>query len=279
MDVMQQIEPTCELGFLTVEMAKDLLENHNGTNRPPSEPRAKRIAQDISSGNWKLNGASIVIADDGEMLDGQTRCAAVILANIGVPTLFLRGVGRAVIDTIDDCRSRKFGDNLHISGIKNGNQVGAVIRQLIACRDQVVSIRSGASNQTMMKIFSDNEGVQDSANYAVRVFPKVSATLGAIHYAASILGEVEKAEQFIAVFSTGLPHYPQGKSDPAHKVRERLLRTNNTPSRLAPHVQHKLVLSAWASFRDGKEVNGVKPIDNYRIPGFKPQHFIVPSAA
>ena len=79
---------------LTPKLAKELL-LCNFDNRPISIKRVESFAADIRDGRWEFNGETIIVADTGEMNDGQHRCHAVIMADKSIPTLLVKGVSRA----------------------------------------------------------------------------------------------------------------------------------------------------------------------------------------
>jgi len=56
----------------------------NQHNRPLSDGHVHRIADQIKAGKWKFNDGTIKVAENGDILDGQHRCWAVIFAKIAV---------------------------------------------------------------------------------------------------------------------------------------------------------------------------------------------------
>lgn len=55
---------------ITPDMAKDMLKN-NTENRTLKSRRVQMYANDMLNGNWKMNGDTIVIGDDGVLKNGQ----------------------------------------------------------------------------------------------------------------------------------------------------------------------------------------------------------------
>ena len=53
---------------------------NNDRNRPFDESHARKLAQDILNGHWKLNGESIIVGKTGLILSGQHRLAALVYA-------------------------------------------------------------------------------------------------------------------------------------------------------------------------------------------------------
>ena len=66
---------------ITPEMAVELLK-HNHGNRKINRANVRRIADDMLTGAYKLNGETLKLYEDGSLADGQHRLNACILANV-----------------------------------------------------------------------------------------------------------------------------------------------------------------------------------------------------
>ena len=114
---------------LTPAIAKKLLE-HNPSNRPLSQPRAKRIAESISRGEWLANGETIIVDVNGALIDGQHRCLAVVIAGIPIQTLFVEGVCPDAFATIDSGHARTDANRFSISGEANTSDLSSALAKL-----------------------------------------------------------------------------------------------------------------------------------------------------
>lgn len=102
--------------ILTPDRAAELIE-HNKHNRPLSQPHVNRISRQIIEDKWKFNGDTIKISEEGDILDGQHRCWAVVEAKKGVETAIITGIKREAFSTIDTLRKpRNGGDVVALSG-------------------------------------------------------------------------------------------------------------------------------------------------------------------
>jgi len=117
----QQINAKVEL--ITPEMAKAMLEQNHEHQRPVKRKRVENYIADMKNNTWVLNGETIVVADDGSILDGQHRLMAVAEAGIPISMLVVRGVEKEVdgIDTFSTINSenRSHKDVLYIAGFKD----------------------------------------------------------------------------------------------------------------------------------------------------------------
>lgn len=99
--------------------------------------QAEVYAKDMKSGAWALTHQGIAFDINGNLIDGQQRIYAIMLAGVPITMNVTTGIpvrhGRQLtIDAIDGGRSRGHADKLHIHGIKNANRVAASIKA-IAC--------------------------------------------------------------------------------------------------------------------------------------------------
>lgn len=70
-----------EIILVTPKQADTWLKNQ-GKNRKPSPTHVRYLANEIKSGRWRLTHQGIAFGDDGRLLDGQHRLAAIIESGI-----------------------------------------------------------------------------------------------------------------------------------------------------------------------------------------------------
>lgn len=102
---------------ITPEMAVELLK-HNHGNRKINRANVRRIADDMLTGAYKLNGETLKLYEDGSLADGQHRLNACILANVPFQTYIIKGIKRDVLPTIDAGKTRNMVDSLNMIGCK-----------------------------------------------------------------------------------------------------------------------------------------------------------------
>lgn len=113
--------PNVALVTITPEMAEEMLKKNIG-NRKINQANVNRIAADMATGNYKLNGETIKISPNGEILDGQHRLLAAVKSGMTFKTYVVYNVERESIGTIDMGKGRSVADSLNVMGcnIKQG---------------------------------------------------------------------------------------------------------------------------------------------------------------
>lgn len=125
---MANITSTIEV--ITPEKAAEYL-NHNVHNRKLNKGQVAYYARMMSEGKWALNGQAIVFDTEGNLLDGQHRLQAVIMAQVPIQSFVVRNIVGGAFTTIDQGKARTASDVFSIEGIPNFTLVPAAIRRLI----------------------------------------------------------------------------------------------------------------------------------------------------
>lgn len=112
---------------VTPEQAQKWLETMP-PNRTVRERRVRSLVRAIQQDDWKLNGETIVLDQDGNLLDGQHRLLAVVRSKRALEMVVVTGVQRAAFATMDTGASRMFGDVLKIEGYRKSNVLAAAVR-------------------------------------------------------------------------------------------------------------------------------------------------------
>lgn len=114
---------------VTVQRAHEWL-GYNTHNRKLRHRVVLSYAADIKAGNWRWNGESLKFAEDGTLLDGQHRLAAIIEAGVSVPMLIVRGLPAQTQETVDGGAKRKFSDILQLRGEPNYASLASAVRRV-----------------------------------------------------------------------------------------------------------------------------------------------------
>ena len=122
--------------LVTPELASAYLAA-NKRNRPLRKARVERYARDMTEGRWQMNGETIIISDEDNLLNGQHRLEAVVKAGVPVWMMVTTGVPESAFSTMDAGLTRTAGDVLGMKGVLNFNQVAAVARICLNYKDGV----------------------------------------------------------------------------------------------------------------------------------------------
>jgi hypothetical protein len=127
-------EPFAEVITLSPALAHIILAN-NPDNRNIRPVKVRHFASDMRAGRWPLNGETIIIADSGELNDGQHRLAGLIDANVTVPATLFFGAKRETRTTVDQGSARGAGAYLRMEGVPYAETAAGVARMILAYED------------------------------------------------------------------------------------------------------------------------------------------------
>ena len=132
---------------LTPELAREWLETMPEYQRSASAVVVAEYAKDMADGRWvEGTGDAIRFNKQGQMIDGQHRCLAVIESGISINVTIIEGLDDEVYLVLDKGRKRTAADAI---GGKNANVRAAIAKALIALNNgtPVASILSGNTSK------------------------------------------------------------------------------------------------------------------------------------
>lgn len=264
-------EPTTTVGTVTPELAAKWLARNNPSNRKISPTMVSSYARDMKRGKWRFSNDAICFDPSGNLLNGQHRLSACVLAGVSFRSLIIRNLPADAQEIMDQGKPRRLAEILGLRGNSNNNRLAGALRALIHVAHAGESYRAYRPSTTeLIELLERHPRIVDSVALVEHPKGVAPSLLGAIHYiGANILKEREKADAFVKVFTTGVPAYPQ---DPAHTLRESTLRHRDRRTRREPHLQFYATLRAWNAFRKGEtRAKWASPRDVEVIEGLDPK--------
>ena len=109
-----------------------LLLSTNPGNRHLTTNALARIVRDLQGERWQYNGESIVVAETGELNDGQHRLQAVYNTGKPIRSVIAFGVPRSSRETLDTGKARDLADWVSLHGVANATTVAAACRVIMS---------------------------------------------------------------------------------------------------------------------------------------------------
>lgn len=225
----------------------------NPNNRNVRKPVVDSYARDMVSGNWMLNGETIKFDTADRLIDGQHRLSAVVVADVTVPMVVMRGVDADVMDTVDVGAKRTYADALKLQGEENTTTLAAVVRRAVmwqkGARTNTGAVRPTA--REMNSFIKTNPQIRTSAEIAARYATRTllpASVIGLSHWLFSPL-EPDDAEWFLARVADGdgLP-----SNSPIAVLRKRVVNMRVGGGRVNETEALALVIYAWNAHRAGE---------------------------
>lgn len=252
--------------FVTRELAADYLE-FNKKNRPLSKSHVASLAEALRNDEWKMTAEPIKFDEHGNLIDGQHRLHAILVAGVGAWLPIARNVPADSFDAMDRGKIRNAADVLAIQDIKYSTTVAGGLRLYsnLKHRSAADNINIGrmVSSQQIKAIMEENPVVHEWAKIAhsgIQRIMKPSLVVG--------LGMrfSDKSPELARLFFQRLRD-GEGllKGDPILTLRDRLLINRASISKLPTKTVILLTVKAWNAFRNNKKLSMFRVSDDEKI--------------
>ncbi|MGY3200450.1 hypothetical protein [Streptomyces sp. TE5632] len=254
------------------ELAAEWL-THNTSNRPLSKAAVQQLAGRIQRGEWQLTHQGIAFDEDGVLIDGQHRLAAIAKAGITVPLTVTHGVPRTAFTVMDTGRKRTGRDTLTLAGEANATHLAAALRGLHLYLNAPNSSWSGGSsvtsNDQLLTMLDKHPGIRDALhpgialNRACRI-TVTAATIG-WYITSEARPDIDQTDWREGVV-TGARLEP---GDPRLTLRNTMLSlaAGRTHRRRDDSREHLLYyLKSWNAWHEGRSMKLLRRSPNETMP-------------
>lgn len=233
--------------LVTPEMAAEFLQNNRSNRKNVRWAQVLKYAAMMKSGTWGDGDSALCFSPEGEMLNGQHRCFAIIEAGVSVMMLVQRNVPVSAILNMDAGVPRNFADALHFQGETSTNQLAAAIRLASMVSDGTLrpAHRTLAPQPVLLQFLEDNPELRESVRMAQSVHKQVDCSgmvLSVAHWMIARKNGSELADAFLRAMSLRIGE-PEGSVILAMDSRLRVLSKHK--SQIETRELLTFVLRGW----------------------------------
>lgn len=246
--------------LITPSLANQYLES-NVKNRIINKNLVERYAKEMAEGRWYEDTYELIkFSESGRLLDGQHRLLALIKSKTSFYFHVVHGVKDAVFSVLDTGSKRTSGDTFHISEIKNGNQVSAIIQMYYRVGSSGLTGNDRyLSNQHLISKYNERPQFwQDVTNKSLvwyKAFGNVvTPSLVGGFYALFFDLDEEKSYSFMNQFMTGM----NIENETISKLRQILIKDKTSPKKIGLTYKMAYIIKTWNAFREGVEIKQLK---------------------
>lgn len=189
-------------------LAKEWLES-NTFNRKMSTATVSKYAGDMSAGVWRLNHQGIAFDDQGVLVDGQHRLAAIVKSGCKIRMMVTWGADRV---GIDELRVRSVADVIKFGGISDwiGKPQVEVAKQMLALCCESRAQKAFSTND----LVSFAEKNKDAIQFACKLFASHEkgiscAAARAVVATAYYYFSHDDIAEFVSTLYSGIPTSPE----------------------------------------------------------------------
>ena len=264
---------------ITPQKARMYLDSSLG-NRPISRQFVTRYAADMRAGKWMVNGVPIIFDEDGHLIDGHHRLEAVLVANVPVTFDVRRGVQHAAYTTIDNGRSRNFGQILASRGVRYYKIVAGIVisNEILLRHGRLLSaniLSNGEvrlSNDDKVKLYEkDPEGFEIAAETISKLHSRCriikASWAGGIYYYLRHYGGYTHEEVY--TFFDALYSLDSSTIGPCDILRKIITKASLSGKTISAEYLWAYLCKAWNCYVAGESPKLLKYGTNEEIPTLK----------
>lgn len=251
---------SARLVTVTPKMAHEYL-SKNRKNRNLRPSKVDRLARDITAGNFLVTGEAIKFDADGNLIDGQHRCASILKADKPVQILVVTGLDPAVQQVLDTGAARTQADALALEGKRNTAVLAAASK--LAINWEAGVIRTSASTLTISPTHSEiisfantDPHIQWASDRAQHFYGMgLSAKPSVVAFCIWLMGKVD-APDTNRFFGSLAEMATDGAGDPRHALLRRLHAMRD--ERTTQVEQAFAFVKAWNAWRKGERLSKIQ---------------------
>ncbi len=265
--------PTIEK--ITPEMAERLLAA-NRRNRNLRKAWVEKLADMMSNREWAFTGETIKLTEDGTLLDGQHRLAAVVASGVAIQAVVVRGLPIEAQDTVDVGRGRRLADVLAIEGYTDANALAATInfyhRYRTREREPNPPPRldnwrgSAPTPQQALALIDEVPQLRESVRRARRLTKEIGGPLGVFAALHSVFQEIDPSAtaRFFDELEIGAELQ---RGDPVLHLRNQIMRPRRDRHYAhTPYYAAAITIKAFNYRRADKKIDLLSFRANERFP-------------
>lgn len=244
---------------ITPERAGELIANNAHTNRPLDRSHVRRLADIIERGEWLLTHQGIAVTGNtagnaGDVIDGQHRLAAIVLADLPVEVTVTYGADPTTFTALDANKVRGGADTLALAGLTNPAKQASAAKVLYAyslARPHLENFR--VSNKQALDLaleYGGNGALLDAVNLGRRLHVMAPSVAAAACYLMQ-QADPDVFDTYHEGLSTGAELRPD---DPRLKLRETLTTAQRIKRVRPPMWQLALAAKTWNAVLEDRTI-------------------------
>lgn len=249
--------PTIAVEEITPSLAEEYLALNLENNRVINEPRVRAYARDMTEGRWRLTGDTIKFNTQGQLIDGQHRLRAIVLANMTLHIAVARGVEDDAVFNLDINGVRTAAQALHIAeaDAKNLNDLVAAAQIVYAYFEGGLEVAGSTIGHVRMTSPESQDYVRENLERLVhghdlsrRVYKNVRLPMSILTAGHVILSGVDRiaADEFYVRLADGSS---QGVGDPLYTLPKRVADDRMNGRQILQSTGLYYLIRCWNAWR------------------------------
>lgn len=259
---------TTKLEFITPKKAQQIIDQTDFKNRKKKDFWIKQLSEEINNGKWLLTHQGISISDRGNLIDGQNRLHAIILAGYGVWMNVSRGFPEESFYQIDKGIKRGLADNYHVADIPGSEKQSRGVRCFFKIRDGVTEYPTHDREKELKRtdkdyidFYFENESlcksimIQGNILYYKNKMLSLTETYGFMMY---LIKEKKYSKEEVFSFMNQLYLIDIPENQSLTVLFQRLVEDKNSPDKLKNKIKWAFIIKTFNSWVIGEEMKRLR---------------------
>ena len=261
-DAITSPDPTTTWETITPAKAQEWLKHQHNDQRKLREGWVVTMAMDMESGNWRESHQGIAFDWNGNLLDGQHRLNAIILANVPVKMMVTRDLDPNTFQVTDAGHSRSLADRASEPWVSK-NTISTARRMMAGLLARLSP--NPSDSQVMEYILQHKDAIQFSEGlFGTGKLGISTAPVRAVVARAYYTQNAHTLEQFASILYTGI--VDDASQGAAVKLRDWLTSTASGVGRTKAAEQYARIERALLAFIEGRSLTKLYATDQELFP-------------
>ena len=272
---------TSMVEHITPVIAQKYLETSPENRMTVSSRRVvKTYAEAMRNGEWVLNGETIVFDEDGKLMQGHHRMAAVVESGCSIDFLVVRNVPRDRAWTTYNCGLKtNLGQMLAMKNIKNASLVAAIVNvnANLVKFGRVYANNGGSTNASARSLTSDYSRYEDymqdydeiaTMTHGICGREKVltNSWVGGIMFYLTHTGNYDM--NVVRPFFETLCKIDNNNISQAVVLRNNIVSHRISQKEMKPDYLFAIIVKAWNAYAEGREISRMRWNSKEEYPKF-----------
>ncbi|MGW0681793.1 hypothetical protein ACWD2L_00325 [Streptomyces sp. NPDC002754] len=262
---------------ITPAMAAKWLAEANSHNRGTRPDRVEAYARDILAKTWLENGDALRFDENGVLLDGQHRLAAIVEADKAIPMFVVTGLPPEAQETMDSGIRRTLSDVLQLRGEIDVHTLAAVVRRALTYthysgdRMHGFTRRDTFTAAECLDFLNRHPELRSYTKHGKTIARSCFIPASAVGVAYWLFDRLDGPDtsEFMARLQSGANI---DDTDPVYQLRSRAQQMHRGTARYPTYHYLALTIKAWNAYRLGQTVTAL----SFRSGGAAPEPFPEP---
>lgn len=253
---------------VTPERAEQWLAR-NTHNRALKRNIVRRLAGAIARDEWEMNAETIKFDLNGNLIDGQHRLAAVILAGKSIQSAVVRGLPSSVQQTVDLNDKLRVRDVLKMRGETEPTTTASALSWLYRHQNERMTSTDVPTVRQALKLLENSPELRLAARPGKRLHAalRVPAGLGAYMYHVLSKIDSQDAEDFFDRLIEG--QAVEYTDHPINTLRRTLENDASSDRKMPKARMAAFIVKAWNAYREGRSLSRLRWVPG----GANPEEF------